>query len=207
MIIDCCRREAGRQAPRNRPTGRLPGVALGLLGLLLVLGCSSADAPVGSVGGLRFGAARPADCQPLRVPLPSALARTLAYCRRPGPEPAYAGASLADAVWGFYEDRFFALSATVAAPGQAAALRNELTRRYGRPYCRDAPKLAVCLWRAGDADAVLEVPADAPARFLLRHRELAARVAKASGEAAPAPDEPAAPTVAPDFRERRDARP
>ncbi|WP_300155579.1 hypothetical protein [Solidesulfovibrio sp.] len=135
-------------------------------------------------GGLRFGQGRPADCVALAVPLPQGLAEKLAYCAPPGGGGEFAGAALAEATLGFFEGRFFAASAVLAEPAQVDALGRRLTERLGRPYCRDGAGLAVCLWRGGEADVVLETPAAGPPRLLVRHRPLAEKVAALGGEVA-----------------------
>lgn len=187
----------GRTATANRPChrrGRLAcGVTLWGVGCVLfaiLLGaCSRGLEPLAGFGGLDFGAARPGDCAAVAVPLPSALADSLAYCACPGRGGEFQGATLAEPVFGFYQGRFFAASATLAAPQQAEILRRGLTRSYGPPYCRDGPKLAVCLWRAGETDVVLETPAQGPPRLLVRSRTLAGQVARAAGmSGAPAGD-------------------
>lgn len=187
----------GRTPAVGRPSRRRGTVALraafrGLGGVLIAVllgACSRGPEPLAGFGGLDFGAARPGDCAAVAVPLPSALADSLAYCTCPGRGGDFFGATLAAPVFGFYQGRFFAASAALAVPQQEQSLRRDLTRTYGPPYCRDTPKLAVCLWRAGEADVVLETPAQGPPRLLVRSRTLAGQVARAAGMSrAPAGD-------------------
>lgn len=166
-----------------RTPSRRAGRLLAALALAALCACSRAPEPVTGFGGLAFGAPRPADCAALAVPLPQALAGSLAYCVKDG-GAAFAGATLTGVTLGFFEDRFFAAAAVLADPGQADALAKRLTATHGRPYCRDRD--AVCLWRMGDADAVLETPQAGPPRLLVRSRSLAGQVAKAGGEPAAA---------------------
>jgi hypothetical protein len=176
----------------RRGGGALRAVFRGLGSVLIAVlcgACSHGPEPLAGFGGLDFGAPRPGDCAAVAVPLPSALADSLAYCACPGRGGEFQGATLAEPVFGFYQGRFFAASAALAAPGQAQALRQGLTRSYGPPYCRDGSKLAVCLWRAGETDVVLETPAQGPPRLLVRSRTLAGQVARAAGMSkAPAGD-------------------
>lgn len=176
-----------RGTQRTTGPARIPPSRAGRLFAALVLAtlaaCSRAPEPVTGFGGLAFGAPRPADCAALAVPLPQSLAGSLAYCAKDG-GAAFAGATLADVSLGFFEGRFFAASAVLADPGQADALAKRLTATHGRPYCRDRD--AVCLWRMGDADAVLETPQAGPPRLLVRSRSLAGQVAAAGGESAAA---------------------
>lgn len=174
--IACALGDARTPSPR---AGRL----LAALALAALTACSRAPEPVTGFGSLAFGAPRPADCTALAVPLPQALAGSLAYCAKGG-GAVFAGAPLTGVTLGFFEGRFFAVSAALADPGQADALAKRLTATHGRPYCRDRD--AVCLWRMGDADAVLETPQTGPPRLLVRSRSLAEQVAKAGGEPAEA---------------------
>ena len=174
----------GRETPAARRGRRQhAGRFVAVLVLAVLAGCSRAPEPVTGVGGLRFGQVRPADCAALAVPLPQALAGSLAYCAKGG-GAVFAGATLTGVTLGFFEGRFFAASAALADPGQADALAKRLTATHGRPYCRD--RGAVCLWRMGDADVVLETPQAGPPRLLVRSRSLAEQVAKAGGEPAEA---------------------
>jgi len=172
------------RAPGHARTGSSrAGRLIAALALATLTACSRAPEPVTGFGGLAFGAPRPADCAALAVPLPQALAGSLAYCAKGG-GAAFAGATLTDVTLGFFEGRFFAAAAVLADPGQADALAKRLTATHGRPYCRD--RGAVCLWRMGDADAVLETPQAGPPRLLVRSRFLAGQVAAAGGEPAEA---------------------
>lgn len=131
--------------------------------------------------GLAFGDAPPADCLAVPVPLPDGVAGALKFYTRPGWDEAFLGVRLAEPVLAFYQERFFSVSAALPGPADGPGLRERLTRAYGPPYCRDSAKLAVCLWRIADVDAVLEVPAEGAWRFMLRHRPLAELVAGAAG--------------------------
>ena len=181
------KRPGPRRAPRVAAHARRPpfrvGRLLAALALAALTACSRAPEPVTGFGGLAFGAPRPADCIALAVPLPQALAGSLAYCATDD-GAVFAGAALTGLTLGFFEGRFFVASAVLADPGQADALAKRLTATHGRPYCRD--RGAVCLWRMGDADAVLETPQAEPPRLLVRSRSLAGQVAKAGGEPAAA---------------------
>ncbi len=175
----------GRETPAARRGRRQhAGRFVAVLVLAVLAGCSRAPEPVTGVGGLRFGQVRPADCAALAVPLPRGLAEKLAYCAPPGGGGEFAGAALAETTLGFFEGRFFAAAAVLAEPAEADALGRRLTERLGRPYCRDGAGLAVCLWRGGEADVVLETPAAGPPRLLVRHRPLAEKVAALGGEVA-----------------------
>ncbi len=191
MGLDNSRNPENGPGPRGTPRGpgdaRTPspraGRLLAALALAALTACSRAPEPVTGFGGLAFGASRPADCAALAVPLPQALAGSLAYCAK-SDGVAFAGATLVDVSLGFFEGRFFAASAVLADPGQADALAKRLTTTHGRPYCRD--RGAVCLWRMGDADVVLETPQAGSPRLLVRSRSLAGQVAAAGGESAAA---------------------
>ncbi|WP_052360186.1 hypothetical protein [Solidesulfovibrio alcoholivorans] len=172
-------RAPGHARTASSRTGRL----IAALVLAALTACSRAPEPVAGFGDLAFGAPRPADCAALAVPLPQALAGSLVYCAKGGGAE-FAGAVLTDVTLGFFEGRFFVAAAVLADPGQAHALAKRLTTTHGRPYCRD--RGAVCLWRMGDADAVLETPQAGPPRLLVRSRSLAGRVAAAGGESAAA---------------------
>ncbi|WP_428568464.1 MAG: hypothetical protein ACP59X_09480 [Solidesulfovibrio sp. DCME] len=153
------------------------------LALAVLVACSGPAEPVTGLGGLAFGDPRPAACAAVDIPLPHALAESLAYCTLQGRGGQYLGAALHDPVYGFYQGRFFTVSAGLDSREAAEALRRDLTRGHGPPYCRETPGLAVCLWRAGEADVVLETPADGPPRLVLRHRPTAARLAAAGDPA------------------------
>ncbi|EFL51810.1 conserved hypothetical protein [Solidesulfovibrio fructosivorans JJ]] len=161
----------------------MSGCPLLLAGLLLLAACSSAPEPPSGVAGLRFGDPPPQNATPERVPLPSAVAGDLRFYTLPTDEAALDGVRLPRPVLAFYRGRFFSAAATLGSSGDAVALRQRLTKAYGAPYCRDAAKLAICLWRVGAVDAVLEVPEASPARFMLRHRTMADQVAAATGRA------------------------
>jgi hypothetical protein len=155
--------------------------------LCLPAACSRAPEPPRGWGGLAFGDPPPATAAPERVPLPSALAESLRFYALPAGDKTFLGVTLPRPVLAFYQGRFFSVASDLDAAADAQALRARLTRAYGRPYCRDGAKLAICLWRTGDVDAVLEVPQAGPARFMLRHRPTAAQVAAATGRPQPAP--------------------
>ncbi len=183
-----CGRAIGEGHPRPGP-GRF---GLAVLALACLAACSRPPEPVTGYGGLAFGDPRPGECVALDVPLPRGLAEDLVYCACPGRGGPFFGAAPTDAVYGFYQGRFFAVSATLSSREAAEALGRGLTRSHGSPYCRETPLLAVCLWRAGEADVVLETPSAGPSRLVVRHRGLAGRVA-AAGAASPAPREAPAP--------------
>jgi hypothetical protein len=105
----------------------------------------------------------------------------LRFFTRPGQTETFLGIVLAEPVLAFFEERFFSLSAALADPADGPGLREHLTRAYGPGYCLQVAELAVCLWRGGDVDMVLETPPDGNSRFMVRHRPLAGLVAAATG--------------------------
>lgn len=176
---------AGPASPKPAIAGPLfPGMAgLLLAGLLVLAACSSSPEPPSGFAGLAFGDPPPPAAAPERVPLPSAVAGDLRFYTLPTGDAAFYGVRLPAPVLAFYRGRFFSVSARLGSPGDAATLRERLTAAYGAPYCRDAAKMAICLWRMGAVDAVLEAPGDSPARFMLRYRPTADQVAAATGRA------------------------
>ena len=159
--------------------------ALGLLAVVLLLGgCSGAGEPAGPAGppgrffGLAFGDAPSPGLVRLAVPLPSALAESLVFYAAPGQGDAPFGAALTQATLAFWQGGLFSVEAAMAAPADAPTLAVRLTRDLGPPHCREAASGHVCLWRAGDFEAVLEQSGDA-ARLMLRQAATAAAVAAA----------------------------
>ena len=158
---------------------------LGLLAAMLLCGgCSGAGEPAGPAGppgrlfGLAFGDAPGPGLVRLAVPLPSSLAESLAFYAVPGREDAPFGAALTQATLAFWQGGLFSVEAALAAPADATALAARLTRDLGPPHCREAASGRVCLWRAGDFEAVLDQSGDA-ARLMLRQAATAAAVAAA----------------------------
>ncbi|MGE4539324.1 MAG: hypothetical protein AB7D37_19820 [Desulfovibrio sp.] len=158
-----------------------------MAGLLVLAACSSAPEPPSGFAGLAFGDPPPPAAVPERVPLPSAVAGDLRFYTLPTGDAAFHGVRLPAPVLAFFRGRFFSVSATLGSSGDVLALRERLSAAYGAPYCRDAAKLAICLWRVGAVDAILEVPEALPARFMLRHRPTADQVAAATGRAKDTP--------------------
>jgi hypothetical protein len=128
--------------------------------------------------GLAFGDPPGPGLARLAVPLPSALAESLAFYAAPEPGEAPFGAALAQATLAFWQGGLFSVEAALAAPADAPALSARLTRDLGPPHCREAAAGRVCLWRAGDFEAVLDQSGDA-ARLMLRQAAMAAAVAAA----------------------------
>ncbi|QAZ67229.1 hypothetical protein C3Y92_08285 [Solidesulfovibrio carbinolicus] len=176
----------GKGDARSRPWERAWGAAaLGLLAVVLLLGgCSGTGEPAGPAGppgrlfGLAFGDAPGPGLARLAVPLPSALAESLAFYAAPGQGDAPFGAALTQATLAFWQGGLFSVEAALAAPADAPALTARLTRDLGPPHCREAASGRVCLWRNGDFEAVLEQSGDA-ARLMLRQAATAAAVAAA----------------------------
>ena len=159
--------------------------ALGLLAAALLLGgCSGAGEPVGPAGppgrlfGLAFGDAPGPGLTRLAVPLPSSLADSLAFYAAPGQGDAPFGAALTQATLAFWQGGLFSVEAALTAQADAPRLTARLTRDLGPPHCREAASGRVCLWRAGDFEAVLEQSGDAT-RLMLRQAATAAAVAAA----------------------------
>lgn len=175
----------GRRAGAHR--FRAAGRSLFVAGLLVLAACSSAPEPPSGFAGLAFGDPPPPAAVPERVPLPSAVAGDLRFYTLPTGDAAFHGVRLPAPVLAFFRGRFFSVSATLGSSGDVLALRERLSAAYGAPYCRDAAKLAICLWRVGAVDAILEVPEALPARFMLRHRPTADQVAAATGRAKDTP--------------------
>ncbi len=162
--------------------GRGIGRVLGLLALVAGLAaCSQPTPPPRGAAGMAFGDPPPDGLAAVAVPLPDAVAGRLRFYARPDRAEAFLGVVLAEPVLAFFDGRFFSVSGSLAGPDAMAALRERLTRAYGPGYCRDAAKLAVCLWRGGDVDMVLEGPQGGPWRFMARYRPLADLVAGAVG--------------------------
>ena len=170
------------------------GRRLAVLGLLAVAllcgGCSGSEEPTGPVGppgryfGLAFGDPPGPGLARLAVPLPSALAESLAFYAAPGQGDAPFGAALTQGTLAFWQGGLFSVEAALAVPAEAPALSARLTRDLGPPHCREAASGRVCLWRAGDVEAVLDQSGDA-ARLMLRQAAMAAAVAAAMPQSPP----------------------
>lgn len=170
----------------GRPRERAWRVAAhGLLAVVLLCGgCSGSGEPAGPAGppgrffGLAFGDAPGPGLARLAVPLPSSLADSLAFYAAPGQGDAPFGAALTQATLAFWQGGLFSVEAALAVPADAPTLTARLTRDLGLPHCREGASGRVCLWRAGDFEAVLEQSGDA-ARLMLRQAATAAAVAAA----------------------------
>lgn len=178
---DCTggRADCGVGAWAARPWRQGASVLLAVV--LLFGGCSGADEPVGPPGrvfGLAFGDPPGPGLGRLTVPLPSALAESLAFYTAPGQGDAPFGTALSQATLAFWQGRLFSVEAALATPIDAPTLAARLTRDLGPPHCREAASGRVCLWRTGDFEAVLEQSGDA-ARLMLRQAAMAAAVAAA----------------------------
>lgn len=100
----------------------------------------------------------------------------------------FLGVALSRPVLAFYRGRLFSIAAELTQGGQEGeTLRTRLIKAYGPPYCRDGGKLAVCLWRVGEVDIVLETPETGMIQVMMRHRPTAGQVAAATGRPADAP--------------------
>lgn len=157
------------------------GVSGLLAAVLLLGGCSGAGEPAGPPGrlfGLAFGDPPGPGLARVAVPLPSSLAESLAFYAAPGQGDAPFGAALTQATLAFWQGRLFSVEAALAAPADAPTLTARLTRDLGPPHCREAAAGRVCLWRAGDFEAVLEQSGDT-ARLMLRQAATSAAVAAA----------------------------
>lgn len=146
-----------------------------LLAILCLAACShpaAEPAPTG-LAGLRLGDPPPAGLVAAPVVLPSELAGDLAYFTRPGRTESFRGAGLADPVYGFYRQRLFSVAADLTDAAEAPRLRRELEAAYGAPFCRETAGGRSCLWRRGDIELVLAIPAESPPRLLLRSTGLA----------------------------------
>jgi hypothetical protein len=150
--------------------------------LVCLFACSRSPEPPRGLPGLAFGDPPPADVTPVAVPLPHELAGVLAFYTRPGRVEPLPGLVLADPVLAFHQGRFFSVSAELDEP-TASRARESLTRDFGPAYCREAAGAAVCLWRLGAVDAVLERPVGGAARFMLRYRPVADIVSAATSQA------------------------
>lgn len=171
--------------------GRRLLAAVALLGLMA---CSRPGAvPPRGLAGLDFGAPPGPGLVRVMTALPSGLAGVLAYYRRSGPAEAFLGVALADPVYAFARNRLFSVSATLSEPDGAVRLRRELTAGFGDPLCRRRDGRQSCLWRLSAVDVVVESGAGAPARCLVRHRELAAPVQAYRGQDVPLPTRPDTP--------------
>ena len=182
----------GKGDARGR-AGGLPwrAAAQGLLtAVLLCGGCSGGGEPTGPVGppgrifGLAFGDAPGPGLVRLAVPLPSVLAESLAFYAAPGQGDAPFGAALTQATLAFWQGGLFSVEAALAAPADAPTLAARLTRDLGPPHCREAASGRVCLWRAGDFEAVLDQSGDA-VRLMLRQAATATAVAAALPQSPP----------------------
>lgn len=175
----------------KRMGGRRLLACLALLGLLA---CSRpAPEPPRGLAGLEFGQTPTAALVPVPAVLPSGLKDILAYYRRTGPTTPFLGVGLADPVYAFAKGRLFSVSATVDEPDGASRLRRALAAGFGPPLCRRREDRESCLWRLSAVDVVLEAGGQAPARCLVRHRELAAPVQAFRGQDVPLADGPAQP--------------
>lgn len=168
-----------------RPAWAWRAAAHGLLAAVLLCGgCSGGGESTGPAGppgrffGLAFGDPPGPGLARLAVPLPSSLAESLAFYAAPGQEDAPFGAAITQATLAFWQGGLFSVEAALAAPADASTLAARLTRDLGPPHCREAASGRVCLWRAGDFEAVLDQSDDA-ARLMLRQAATAAAVAAA----------------------------
>lgn len=168
-----------------RAAGPWRAASHGLLAAVLLCGgCFGAEEPTGPAGppgryfGLAFGDPPGPGLARLSVPLPSSLAESLTFYAASGLDDAPFGAALTQATLAFWQGGFFSVEAALAAPADAPSLTARLTRDLGPPHCREAASGRVCLWRAGDFEAVLDQSGDA-ARLMLRQAATAAAVAAA----------------------------
>ncbi len=167
-------------------TGRsfLARLALAALWVWLVACARSPEPPPAGFAGLSFGAPEPPGLTPVPTVLPREWADSLAFFNRPGRNESFRGVPLAEPVYAFYQGRFFSVSAALADPADLPRLRQVLEAAYGAPVCGSG-KDAACLWRLADVDVVVEGRPKSAARFMLRYRPIADRMAAKRGQEAP----------------------